>query len=174
MYFWISTAVYSLVWLLSPQTVRLLLLGLTILGGVLWLFWGGKRRKDKRALYTVCLLLLLAGAGRFLNTPVAQLKFFCLEGMYRQTAQSLCAELREDGDFGFRMDLQGPSFLSNAGQVQALAENGTLALYFPSRRAFSIPTAISTRRTAGWKPRRGRSPCKPATMPKSWTTSGRM
>ena len=30
MYFWISTAVYSLVWLLSPQTVRLLLLGLTI------------------------------------------------------------------------------------------------------------------------------------------------
>ena len=51
MYFWISTAVYPLVWLLSPQTVRLLLLGLTILGGVLWLFWGGKRRKDKRALY---------------------------------------------------------------------------------------------------------------------------
>mgnify|MGYP001033100956 FL=1 len=136
MYFWISTAVYSLVWLLSPQTVRLLLLGLTILGGVLWLFWGGKRRKDKRALYTVCLLLLLAGAGRFLNTPVAQLKFFCLEGMYRQTAQSLCAELREDGDFGFRMDLQGPSFLSNAGQVQALAENGTLALYFPISESF--------------------------------------
>ena len=84
MYFWISTAVYSLVWLLSPQTVRLLLLGLTILGGVLWLFWGGKRRKDKRALYTVCLLLLLAGAGRVLfAVPLVALLFLaCGCGAY--------------------------------------------------------------------------------------------
>ena len=136
MYFWISAAVYSLVWLLSPQTVRLLLLALTILGGAVWLFWGGKLRRDKRTLYAVCLLLLLVGASPFLNTPIARLKFFCLEDMYRQTAQSLCAELRTEGDFGFRTDLKGSPLLSNAGQVQASAEDGTLALYFPISESF--------------------------------------
>jgi hypothetical protein len=122
---------YALLWLLSTQMVRTLLL---ICAGLFSLFLFFRRRTRQGWAWFAAVAVLLLG-GNLFRTQMATAQFFCLERFYQEAADDYCLSLQNSGDI--RWDTgRGPFLLSNGGAVQMSKGNGVVSLYFPISESF--------------------------------------
>lgn len=130
-FFGVLMSTFIAIWLLSVQTIQILLGVVALLLGLLWYAYS----QNIRILYlsgTVILMTVMISTA--FSAEIAKLRFHAMDNFYQSYIESHYAELAQEGTAPYRV-CDGNLILSNLGRLEI--ENGEhYSVYFPISESF--------------------------------------